>query len=54
MSLTIISPTSALLQQVITLLNDDIVQTRNITKKAYDASIQEILESEIKSSEVNT
>ena len=46
--------TSALLQQVITLLNDDIVQTRNITKKAYDASIQEILESEIKSSEVNT
>ena len=46
--------TSALLQQVINLLNDYIVQTRTITKKAYDASIQEILESEIKSSEVNT
>lgn len=44
--------TSALLQQVISLLNDYIVQTRKITKDAYDASIKEILESEIKSSEV--
>ena len=43
--------TSALLQQIIELLNDYIVQTRNITKEAYDASIKEILESEIKSSE---
>lgn len=46
--------TSALLQQVINLLNEDIVQTRNITKEAYEASIKEILESGIKSSEVNT
>lgn len=44
--------TSALLQQIIDLLNDYIVQTRTITKEAYDASIQEILESEIKSSEI--
>ena len=50
MSLTIISPTSALRSDK----NEDIVQTRNITKKAYNASIQEILESEIKSSEINT
>jgi len=46
--------TSALLQQIIKLLNDYIVQTRTITKNAYEASIKEILESEIKSSELNT
>lgn len=44
--------TSALLQQVIDLLNDYIVQTRNITKESYDKTVQEILESEIKSSEI--
>lgn len=46
--------TSALLQYIIDILNDYIVQTRTITKDAYDASVKEILESEIKSSEVNT
>lgn len=46
--------TSALLQQITNLLNDYIVQTRNITKESYDKTIQEILESEIKSSEVIT
>lgn len=46
--------TSALLQQIVNLLNDYIVQTRNITKESYDKTIQEILESEIKSSELNT
>jgi len=46
--------TSALLQQIINLLNDYIVQTRTITKNAYIASINEILESEIKSLELNT
>lgn len=46
--------TSALLQHIINLLNDYIVQTRTITKEAYDTSIKEILESEIKSSELNT
>ena len=46
--------TSALLQQIINLVNEDIVQTRNITKEAYKASIKEILESEVKSSEENT
>lgn len=46
--------TSALLQYIIDILNDYIVQTRTITKDAYGASIKEILESEIKSSEVNT
>lgn len=46
--------TSALLQQITDLLNDYIVQTRNITKQSYDKTIQEILESEIKSSEINT
>lgn len=46
--------TSALLQQITDLLNDYIVQTRNITKESYDKTVQEILESEIKSSEVNT
>lgn len=43
--------TSALLQNIIAILNDYIVQTRNITKDAYNASIQEILESGIKSPE---
>lgn len=46
--------TSALLQQITNLLNDYIVQTRNITKESYDKTIKEILESEIKSLEINT
>ena len=44
--------TSALLSQIIKLTNDYIVQTRKITKDGYEKTIQEILESEIKSSEI--
>lgn len=44
--------TSALLCQIIKLTNDYIVQTRKITQDGYEETIKEILESEIKSSEV--
>lgn len=46
--------TSALLDKVKNIVDDYIVQTRNITLESYELSIQEILESEIKNSEVNT
>lgn len=47
--------TSALLdkyEELQELINDNIVQTRIITEEAYKSSIKEILESEIKSSEI--
>lgn len=46
--------TSALLNNINDIINDYIVQTRKITKDAYDKAVKEILESEIKNSEVNT
>lgn len=46
--------TSALLNNVKNIIDDYIVQTRNIAQEGYKLSIKEILESEIKSSEVNT
>lgn len=46
--------TSALLNNINSIINDYIVQTKNITLECYEHSIQEILESEIKSSELNT
>lgn len=46
--------TSALLNKIKNIVDDYIVQTRKITLESYKLSIQEILESEIKSSEVNT
>jgi hypothetical protein len=46
--------TSALLNKLNMLIDDYIVQTSNITNSGYLKSISEILESEIKSSEINT
>lgn len=46
--------TSALLNNIIDVINDYIVQTRNIAEMGYNNSINKILESEIKSSEINT
>lgn len=43
--------TSALLNNICNIINDYIVQTKNITIDGYNKSIEEILESEIKSSE---
>lgn len=43
--------TSALLNNIKEIVNDYIVQTKNITKKCYELAIKEILESEINSSE---
>ena len=46
--------TSALLGKIKNIVDDYIVQTKNIALESYELSIQEILESEIKSSEINT
>ena len=46
--------TSTLLNNIQKIIDDYIVQTRNITMEGYESSINEILESEIKSSEINT
>ena len=46
--------TSALLNNIKDIIDDYIVQTRKIAERGYEESIKEILESEIKSSEVNT
>lgn len=44
--------TSALLYQITKMVNDYIVQARKITQDGYNETIKEILESEIKSSEL--
>lgn len=46
--------TSALLNNINSIIDDYIVQTRKITEEAYNKAIKEILESEIKNSEINT
>ena len=46
--------TSAVLNSINSIIDDYIVQTRKITRDCYEQSIKEILESEIKSSEVIT
>ena len=46
------SDTSALLYQITKMVNDYIVQSRKITQDGYKTTIKEILESEIKSSEL--
>ena len=46
--------TSALLNNIKDIIDDYIVQTRNIAEIGYNNSIKEILESEIKNSELNT
>ena len=46
--------TSALLNSINNIIDDYIVQTRKITEEAYDRAIKEILESEVKNSELNT
>ena len=46
--------TSALLDKVKNIVDDYIVQTRNIALESYELSIQEILESGIKNPEINT
>ena len=46
--------TSALLNNIVDIINDYIVQTRNIAEIGYNNSINKILESEIKNSEANT
>ena len=44
--------TSALLNNIKEIVNDYIVQTKNITEKCYKLAINEILESEINNSEM--
>lgn len=46
--------TSALLNNIKDIIDDYIVQTRKIAERGYEESIKEILESEIKSSEIST
>ena len=46
--------TSALLNSINNIIDDYIVQTRKITEEAYNRAIKEILESEVKNSELNT
>lgn len=46
--------TSALLNSINNIIDDYIVQTRKITEEAYNRAVKEILESEIKNSEINT
>ena len=45
---------SALLNSINNIIDDYIVQTRKITEEAYNRAIKEILESEVKNSELNT